>query len=51
MRTEDEIKEQIDVAEDESMNGTKFPGMSYEDGIIEALNWVLEIYEDKPMDN
>jgi len=48
--TETETHEQIDIAHCERDNGSKFPGMSYEDGVIAALEWVLGIVSTKPMD-
>lgn len=46
VRTEEEIYDQIDEALD---NNGKFWGMSYEDGVVQALRWVLEEDEVKPM--
>ena len=44
-RSEIEIRNQIDLA-----NDPKFFGMSYEDGVKAALEWVLGDCEEKPMD-
>jgi len=51
-KTEDEIYDQIDKAT-ETEHNSKFPGMSYEAGVKNALDWVLgnTITEDLPMDD
>ena len=45
--------EEIDALENESVEhtnfGTKFRGMSYEDGIIAALRWLREEDAPQPM--
>ena len=48
MRSNDEIEEQIGEATD---SDGKFSGMTYEEGVKNALEWVLEETEDKPMDD
>lgn len=45
-RTEEEIQELADKAKD--LNG-KYPGMTYEEGITAALEWVLGY--DKPLED
>jgi len=51
MRTKQEIEDEVDRAYDMiSDGGSKWPGMSYEDGVIAALLWVLETNGDRPMD-
>ena len=42
-RTTAEVEKLIDEIEKFRMKGaSKFPGMSYEDGIAYALEWILE---------
>ena len=50
-RTEAEINEQHDLACDGVENGTKYSGMSYEEGVRETINWMLGYTNDKPMDD
>lgn len=50
MRTEDEVRDQLNEAADNaSYQGkpSKWPGMSYEDGVMAALGWALG-EEDRP---
>ena len=43
VRTEDEINDLLnEVAETKDTQGTKFRGMSYEDGIEAAIRWLTE---------
>jgi hypothetical protein len=52
MRSKGEIEEQWNKAQDqEERGGTQWPGMTYEQGVAEALSWVLENTESKPMDD
>lgn len=51
MKTETEMYDEIDRANEAIDNGGKFNGMSYEDGIKEALEWVMGNTLDKPMDD
>jgi hypothetical protein len=51
MRTDDEIDEQMNLAVDSIDAGrSKWPGMSYEQGVDAALRWVRGESEDKPME-
>ena len=51
MKTEKEIEELYEKARDSVENfTTKFPGMTYEEGIRAAINWILEIREECPME-
>lgn len=50
IRTEEEINEQIDLAMEGREDGTNFAGMSYEDGVITALEWLNGDCDEKPMD-
>lgn len=49
--TRTEIEEQIDKASDLIEEGGKYHGMSYEDGVREALNWVIENTNEKPIED
>ena len=48
--TEAEMHEQIDAANDAIEQGGKFLGMTYEDGVKTALEWVMEETTTKPME-
>lgn len=52
MRSKKEIEEQTNLAVDVTYddNNPGCFGMTYEDGVVSALDWVLEVTEDKPMD-
>ncbi|HLO91535.1 MAG TPA: hypothetical protein VK172_10265 [Lentimicrobium sp.] len=50
-RTEKEIDEQISRAMIGVNNGTKYAGMSYEDGVRYALEWVVGDSDEKPMED
>ena len=49
MRTSDEIKNQIDLARDTFEEGSRYSGMTYEQGVEDALMWVTEQSDDKPL--
>lgn len=42
MRDETEVQKMADKAASAANHGTKYPGMSYEEGLREALDWVLD---------
>ncbi len=48
-RTEKEIYELIDQANERIENGDLYTGMSYEDGVKDALEWILG-GEDRPLE-
>lgn len=52
MRTQDEILEELgqalDIIDDENHSG--FHGMSYEEGVQAALEWVLGDTDNTPME-
>lgn len=50
-RTDAEIDDQMNLALESQDNGTRWPGMSYEDGVDAALRWVTGQSEDKPMED
>ena len=46
MKTEEEIMEVLDrVKEQVDTGGSRYRGMTYEDGIVTALEWLLPDYE------
>jgi len=47
-RTAEEIEDQMQWAAEGVDNGTRYGGMSYEDGIMAALQWVTGETDDKP---
>lgn len=49
-RTDDEINDQLNRAmEQEDAGGSRWPGMSYEQGVSAALNWAIGHIEDEPI--
>jgi hypothetical protein len=51
MRNDKEIYAEIDKANNNIENGEGFYGMSYEDGVKAALEWISGITDVKPMDD
>lgn len=51
MRTNAEINEQISRATDAAAHGSQYPGMSYEEGVRCALDWVIGESDDLPMED
>lgn len=49
MRPQAEIDEQMNKANDGVNDGSKWPGMSYEEGVEAALMWVCGLSDDEPM--
>ena len=47
MRPQAEIDEQMDQATE--ARGSRWPGMSYEEGVEAALSWVCGLTDDLPM--
>jgi len=51
-RSEQEIQDQIAAAEDSVATGeSRWPGMSYEDGVSAALRWCIGESDDVPMED
>ena len=51
-RTEKQIEEQIVKAINSIQeNGTKWPGMTYEQGVRNALDWVMGDEDTPPMED
>jgi hypothetical protein len=40
----------IDETADQIEHGSRFPGMSYEEGVRAALEWFIEDTDTEPMD-
>jgi len=51
VRTSKEIDEQIGQAETAMSEGSKYPGMSYEEGCMYLFQWLVGEIEDKPMED
>ena len=51
--TREEIRDEVSAASDslEEHKGTRWSGMSYEDGVIAALSWAAGDTPDKPMED
>lgn len=41
-RSDDDIREEVNLADDQMESGTKYPGMSYEEGVIGGVRWRSE---------
>ncbi len=51
-RTDEEIDAVVnECTELENQGGSKFPGMSYEQGVKNALDWVVGNCDESPMDD
>lgn len=50
-RTDAEIDEQLNKAADGINDGSKYPGMSYEDGIQQFWLWVTGVTNDPPFED
>jgi hypothetical protein len=49
MKTKDEIYDEIDRALAAQEEGSKWPGMSFEEGVEAALRWIVG-EQEKPID-
>lgn len=50
-RTEEEINDLLNkCAEAEDTGESKYPGMTYENGIAAAINWLTGNTDDNPLD-
>ena len=47
-RTQSEIDEVMNWAGEAFDEGSRFPGMSYEEGIMAAIDWLMGHTEDRP---
>jgi hypothetical protein len=50
VRSEKEIDEVMNKAAEAMDNGSKFFGMSYEDGVRETIEWLRGDSEESPME-
>ncbi len=51
-KTDNQIEDQLDKARQWDMNSqTDVPGMSYEQGVIAAFEWILGETESLPIEN
>lgn len=50
-RTDDEIQDVIAKAMEAEEGGSKWPGMTYEQGVSEALRWAIGESDDNPMED
>lgn len=48
VRTQDEIDELLNRASDARDQGSKFPGMSIEDGILDFYDWLIGSTDENP---
>lgn len=52
MKTQDEAEEfqnrVLDMYDKAQRKGSKYPGMTYEQGLREAVDWIMEDQEDDP---
>jgi hypothetical protein len=52
VRTDEQIDEQINAACEQNEEGTtRWPGMTYEQGVDNALRWVTGQSDDVPMED
>lgn len=51
MRDEQEIQDMADEATSAAYKASKYPGMSYEEGIHAALDWVLDETMPSPLED
>lgn len=50
MRSREEIDNCMNLTGDAIEEGSKYPGMSYEEGVRAALEWVTGDVDDHPME-
>lgn len=51
-RTEDQVWEQLNAAEEQMMKGgTKWSGMTYEQGVANAIRWMVGDDDTPPMED
>lgn len=50
MKTKEEINKQIDIAQERRENGEGYFGMTYEEGVMAALEWVIESTDITPFE-
>lgn len=50
VRTQQEIDEMVDKANEGLNNGSVYPSMNYEEGVKAMYDWLVGNTEDKPFD-
>jgi len=51
-KTEEEVDDIVNrCGEQESKGGSKWPGMTYEQGVRAALDWIVGWSDDHPLDD
>lgn len=48
--TQQQIDKQLNLADKGFERGTSFPGMSYEEGVKNAIEWIMGYTQDAPLD-
>ena len=51
VRSQEEIEEQQDRCQEGREKGSKYPGMSYEEGILVTIDWLFGDTDEKPMED
>lgn len=52
VRTEEEVNEVLDkCSQQEDEGGSRWPGMTYEQGVRNALDWITGNVDDNPMED
>lgn len=49
--TDDEINETMNRADVAAKDGSKVPGMAYEQGVVDALRWLFGDVQEGPLDD
>jgi hypothetical protein len=49
-KPEHEVKEQLRLAEVRKQVGTRWPAMSYEEGVAATLQWLLGVTDEVPIE-
>ena len=51
VRTDKEIDDCLNDAAESDSGGSKWPGMTYEQGVCAAIEWMIEQNEHHPMED
>jgi len=50
-KTDEEINDLLNACSDQTdKGGSKFPGMSYEEGLQAAIEWLTSVSDEHPLD-
>jgi hypothetical protein len=49
VRTNAEVDDLLNRASDAEMDGSRFPGMSYEQGLLYAIRWLIGEEDEDPL--